>query len=287
MLTQPAVMHANMANTGYLKLNKKDLVTVIQEETANKLTQSKADNLYLGKTDKAVSAGSADTSTKATRDASGNVITSTYATKAEVVRSINNTRPDGNGNITPDQTGCLPLTGGKISGVIRTSHSIGDPFIYHENSNREIGGGIYLFDRNDTTYLGGFILRATTASGIIGGDLQGFSNGRLIWRGSDVATAKSSIQTPGYLKLSVGDDSRALALIWGEFSNAGPSGVTINLPISIVTLVSGWVNPDTSGGASMHMYVSQINNSQIRVVAGKDDEMGRSGNWGIIAHVAF
>ena len=73
-----------MANTGYIKFNKKDIVSVIQEETANKLTQSEADNLYLGKTDKAVSAGSADTSTKATQDADGNVISSTYATKTEV-----------------------------------------------------------------------------------------------------------------------------------------------------------------------------------------------------------
>lgn len=40
MLTQPAMMHANMANTGYLKLNTKDLVTVIHEETADKVDQS-------------------------------------------------------------------------------------------------------------------------------------------------------------------------------------------------------------------------------------------------------
>lgn len=73
-----------MANTGYIKFNTKDIVSVIQEETADKLTQSEADNLYLGKTDKAVSAGSADTSTKATQDANGNVITNTYATKTEV-----------------------------------------------------------------------------------------------------------------------------------------------------------------------------------------------------------
>lgn len=73
-----------MTNTGFIKFNTKDIVSVIQEETADKLTQSEADNLYLGKTDKAVSAGSADTSTKATQDANGNVITSTYATKTEV-----------------------------------------------------------------------------------------------------------------------------------------------------------------------------------------------------------
>lgn len=39
---------------------EKDLVTVIQEETADNLTQSEADNLYLGKTEKASSASTAD-----------------------------------------------------------------------------------------------------------------------------------------------------------------------------------------------------------------------------------
>ena len=40
MLTQPTMMHANMANTGYIKLDTKDLVTVIHEETADKVDQS-------------------------------------------------------------------------------------------------------------------------------------------------------------------------------------------------------------------------------------------------------
>lgn len=47
-------------------------------------TKTEAGNTFLGKTAKASSAGSADSATKATQDASGNVITSTYATKTEV-----------------------------------------------------------------------------------------------------------------------------------------------------------------------------------------------------------
>lgn len=53
-----------MSNEGFLKFvrnnTEKDLVTVIQEETADNLTQSEADNLYLGKTEKASSASTAD-----------------------------------------------------------------------------------------------------------------------------------------------------------------------------------------------------------------------------------
>ena len=53
-------------------------------DTSAAFTQATADGLYLGKTAKANSAASADAATKATQDASGNVITTTYATKTEL-----------------------------------------------------------------------------------------------------------------------------------------------------------------------------------------------------------
>ena len=49
-----------------------------------KISKDEADAAYLAIKGKAVSASSADTATKATQDASGNVITSTYAKKSEV-----------------------------------------------------------------------------------------------------------------------------------------------------------------------------------------------------------
>lgn len=55
--------------------------------------------------------GNATSATKATQDASGNVITTTYATKAEI--------PDVSGFLTSSAlSGYLPLTGGTISGVL-------------------------------------------------------------------------------------------------------------------------------------------------------------------------
>lgn len=69
-------------------------VAMLQETLDAKLdasaafTKAAADKLYLGKTAKAVSATSADSATKATQDASGNVITTTYATKAEVTSGL-------------------------------------------------------------------------------------------------------------------------------------------------------------------------------------------------------
>lgn len=61
---------------------------------SNYFTKSEAIDTFLGKTDKAESAKTADTATasvtatKATQDASGNTITSTYATKNEVTKGL-------------------------------------------------------------------------------------------------------------------------------------------------------------------------------------------------------
>ena len=39
-----------------------------------------------------------------------------------VVKTVNGNAPDANGNITPAQTGCLPLTGGTMTGEIRSNN---------------------------------------------------------------------------------------------------------------------------------------------------------------------
>nr|DAL50227.1 MAG TPA_asm: tail repeat-like protein [Caudoviricetes sp.] len=59
-----------------------------KQDTATAFKQTDADKLYLAKTGKAVSATSADSATKATQDSSGNVITTTYATKTELSKKL-------------------------------------------------------------------------------------------------------------------------------------------------------------------------------------------------------
>lgn len=61
-----------------------DTVEGINNTLNNYLTKTDASSTYLAKNSKAASAASADSATKATQDASGNVITSTYATKTEL-----------------------------------------------------------------------------------------------------------------------------------------------------------------------------------------------------------
>ena len=59
------------------------------------LTKEVADNYYLGKSEKASSASLADTATKATQDANGNVIPETYATKSELTSGLATKQPVG------------------------------------------------------------------------------------------------------------------------------------------------------------------------------------------------
>lgn len=59
------------------------------------LTKEVADNYYLGKSEKASSAYSADTATKATQDANGNVIPKIYATKSELTSGLATKQPVG------------------------------------------------------------------------------------------------------------------------------------------------------------------------------------------------
>lgn len=72
-------------DAGYLTSHQ-DISGKLDKTTAASTYLSKTDaaSTYLGKTAKAASATTADSATKATQDASGNVITSTYATKTEL-----------------------------------------------------------------------------------------------------------------------------------------------------------------------------------------------------------
>lgn len=96
-------------------------VVMLQETLDAKLdasaafTKAAADKLYLGKTAKAASAATADSATKATQDASGNVITSTYATKTELGTKAPLASPTFTGTVT------APTFKGALSGNATTA----------------------------------------------------------------------------------------------------------------------------------------------------------------------
>lgn len=92
----PAKVSELTNDAGYLTEHQ-DISGKLDATTAASTYLSKTDaaSTYLGKTAKAASATTADSATKATQDASGNVITTTYATKTEVSAKVS-----GDGNIT-------------------------------------------------------------------------------------------------------------------------------------------------------------------------------------------
>lgn len=77
---------SGVVDLGTVITSHQDISGKLDKTTAASTYLSKTDaaSTYLGKTAKAASATSADSATKATQDASGNVITSTYATKSSV-----------------------------------------------------------------------------------------------------------------------------------------------------------------------------------------------------------
>lgn len=92
------------------------------------------------------------------------------------VKTINGNGPDSSGNITPSQTGCLPLTGGTITHTIYSTNGKSCAAISDDSG----GGSLWLFKKHDNDWLGGFLLRATATNGVIH-DLVGKSNGSLLW----------------------------------------------------------------------------------------------------------
>lgn len=128
------------------------------------------------------------------------------------IRSINNAVADASGNITPEQTGCLPLTGGTMSGGIKWDklllHGKGDFLNWGGNfvlnnfctANGQViaimsgnawnagGASIYLKPTSGTEESGEFNLSASDSSGNFK-TLLGRPDGQLSWDGKDVMRA--------------------------------------------------------------------------------------------------
>ena len=120
------------------------------------------------------------------------------------IRSINNAVADASGNITPEQTGCLPLTGGKMGGTIVGNSAaygdadgvsalcgdgLGELRITATKKDRD-GGGLYLYPNDmpdDHGMAGGFAFGTGKNEKGEHHNLQGTKDGRLLWDNKEVA----------------------------------------------------------------------------------------------------
>ena len=82
-----------------------------------------------------------------------------------------------------DLTNYLPLAGGEMRGEIRTNGGQHFPAVKNVS-----GGELWLFDKDDEQYKGGFILRAISTEGDrVTTDLEGHFGGELQWGGRNIA----------------------------------------------------------------------------------------------------
>ena len=161
-----------------------------------------------------------------------------WAVRAHV-KSINGNIPDANGNFTPQQTGCLPLTGGFMKGKInfdageiytnRLEYGLGLSEICLRAYNEITSGigedytGALLSLRNsqDTRNACSFSLEVRNGSNNVKA-LIGLNNGSLQWEGYEIA--RVVYLTDVAIRFNSG-----LQICWGF--GGGEGNVNISLPI--------------------------------------------------------
>lgn len=102
------------------------------------------------------------------------------------VKTVNGNAPDSDGNITPAQTGCLPLTGGTMTGpiiskvsdfILRDVDTSG--ICLYSGSTPNSGAAFLAFGKDMQGVEGQFFSRASDGTNTV--DLIGKPDGTLIW----------------------------------------------------------------------------------------------------------
>lgn len=184
--------------------------------TVNPSTGAVTATSFKGKLD-----GNADTATKANQDASGNVITDTYATKTELNSKANDSSVvHKSGNET-------------ISGVKTFKNTIfanvgGQPLLKVAD-----GATFYMFPKDHATMPGGIILRSQKADDTYI-DFKILNNGSITWNGANILTDNNQIMvlknltgnkiTPG----AVIDCGTGNGMLVGWFMNTAGTWVLAN-----------------------------------------------------------
>lgn len=152
-------------------------------------------------------------------DAKGRV---TQGSSINFVKKINGNEPDSSGNITPSQTGCLPLSGGTMNGSV--AFATPDAIKQKTNSSyttvyggtgADDGARLMLSGKGDSD-AGAFRLYAN--DGTNSGALEGTPSGFLTWKGHDIEQPLS--KGTGYVRYASG-----IQICWGSL-DATSSGVT-------------------------------------------------------------
>lgn len=181
-----------------------------------------------------------------TKDANGNTVIQFPITRVENVegalKTVNGNSPGANGNISPSQTGCLPLTGGTMTGGVKTSV---EGFIVSDADTKAVrisggsayasGASVIAYGKDHANYPGAFRMRAT--NGTDTADLDAWPSGEITWEGKNLVRSVN-----------------------GATANAA-GDVTIDIPTGFLPLSGGTM----TGG---------ISTSVEGILVGKDDTVG-------------
>lgn len=141
------------------------------------------------------------------------------------VKSINGNVPDKNGNFTPEQTGCLPLSGGHVTGTVYVNN------LDHQNKSipihlgSDLGGYINICSENhNNAYFKGGIQIGTRLNDTVK-TLEAFPNGRLLWDSKNIERINSN--NADYIRYENG-----LQICFGmSYVPSGQLSKTFTLPV--------------------------------------------------------
>lgn len=176
------------------------------------------------------------------------------------VKTVNGNAPDAAGNITPEQTGCLPLTGGTMTGEmsfprgrIGSSTTLEFAYVTARTDTKNIDDGACLRLESGAANGGkggNFNIVTRGSDGIEGPTLIGTRDGYLIWNGSDTLLPVGAIfafaanaNPSGCLICSGAAVSRTtyarLFNVIGTTYGSGDGSTTFNLPNLIGRYIEG------------------------------------------------
>ena len=208
--------------------------------SASALSTSDSLNSALGKLEKALDGklGSTATASKATADASGNTITSTYATKSELTSGLS-----GKSDTSHTHSGYLPTSGGSVNGSINFGTGSGNGLAWGTKTNN--GGAEmnpfmgYCTSSGDGTFVIGSLTGTTYQTGLA----LGGTSGNLLWKGAKVITADNVSEYANKYSLPNATSSTLGGVKVG--SNISVSSGTISLTKDNVTAALGYTPPTT------------------------------------------
>lgn len=211
-------------------------------------------NFVVGYINSKTYTGNAATATKATKDSAGNVITDTYAKKTDVsgmVKSVNNIKPDSNGNVT------ITVSGGSNVTVDTTLSATSTNPIANKTVYSALGGKL---GKTETAYAAtkatqdgeGNTIATTYVKFIngIGPDTSGNVNVSAGGGGVSTSVANTWTAQQNFQRLKFNFESFATSRISGTYDSPSTSVATYNvtgaLTLDMSTLAGMISNGDTS-----------------------------------------